>query len=421
LTRRLPWRRLFQLFLATLFTFAMVSLEVESTGALDVYARALEPLENSEVAVVRINEEEYDTLFGGRSPLDAGVLGRVLHAVTEAGPRAVGVDLDTSDSTFRALALPAGAPTVVWATAVDACWPDYLPGVGRVGDRGFIGRRRCAAGEMVPRPALGGRAPAEASGVAVVARDPDAVMRRYARAVPTVGGDSAPTFAWRLAVASGLVDAKRLPPTGEELLIGYRRSPSRFSLSAGEVLRLWNADSTAFRAASPLKDRVVLLGGDYAAARDRHDTPLGTMPGVDVTAHVLETELGGGGLRPPPGLWVAAVAFAAGILMLVIYRVLHDRPALALGAAAVLVFVLAPLGSLAATRTTEMWIFFVPVLATVFVQQLNDAFKDIRDGGAARLFSRRAPAPTTPDGAAPRAGSRSGSSSVPPTAPTHPA
>jgi CHASE2 domain-containing sensor protein len=62
--------------------------------------------------------------------------------------------------------------------------------------------------------------------------------------------------------------------------------------------KLHELSQTWSSGASPIKDRIVLLGGSYLG-QDLHQTPLGQMNGVEVLANVIETELNGGGARAP--------------------------------------------------------------------------------------------------------------------------
>ncbi len=68
------------------------------------------------VAIVRITESDYRTLFDGRSPLDARRLRTLIERVAQGGPSVIAVDIDTSDPSMRSLAgLPCGRCTIVWA------------------------------------------------------------------------------------------------------------------------------------------------------------------------------------------------------------------------------------------------------------------------------------------------------------------
>src|SRR5207247_6823178 len=67
----------------------------------------------------------------------------------------------------------------------------------------------------------------------------------------------------------------------------------RFSASA----ILTGSKQSYWKENSPLKDKIVLLGGFYHAARDEYVTPLGPMAGVLLIAQAIESDLTGGGIR----------------------------------------------------------------------------------------------------------------------------
>ena len=65
-------------------------------------------------ARVIITRGDYDSLFHGKSPLDAAVLADLVDAVSAANPAAVLIDIDTSDSSFA----PLRAKSVKWPKVV---------------------------------------------------------------------------------------------------------------------------------------------------------------------------------------------------------------------------------------------------------------------------------------------------------------
>ncbi len=280
--------------LAIVLLVALSTLREGHRAASDLgmlFARPLPPAQ--QVALVSIGPEDYRRHFGSRSPLDAAVLERLVRQVLAGKPAVLGVDIDTSDPSFARLresfaAVPPGA--LVWAEGAD-------------GARGIGAKPR-------PQGVLGGSAAGDFAGAALalsLADADDGVVRRYAQAIETEGGER-PTFYAALGRAGRGPDAPA-PDTQARVI---RFTPTtRLDLPASVVL------SEGFDWQGRIEGRVVLLGGRYDRA-DLHRTPLGSLQGIDIVANAVETEMRGAG-RPPPPPWKILLVGAlelAGIIVL---------------------------------------------------------------------------------------------------------
>jgi serine/threonine protein kinase len=240
------------------------------------------PAERSAV-LVAIGPEDYQRLFGGVSPLDAGRLQALVTRILEGQPAVVGVDIDTAAPGFAALRrtlAPELAARVVWGRGIAASDDaNALP---------------------VPRPVLGGAEPASPwrCGLALsIADGGDGAVRWFRRVVATTEG-AMPTL------AEALVTGLRAPVTNDapEALRGLRYvRAERRELPASVVL----ADGFAWR--DSIRDRVVILGGRYDAA-DVHPTPRGLLHGLEILAYTVETELAG---HAHPRPWLSALLSVA--------------------------------------------------------------------------------------------------------------
>ena len=90
-------------------------LRTFETAALDTWLRLKAPQPVANVVIVAITDCDYRELFGETSPLNAGRVSDLVHAIVAGRPKVVGVDLDTSHSSFAALAVPEAGVPVVWA------------------------------------------------------------------------------------------------------------------------------------------------------------------------------------------------------------------------------------------------------------------------------------------------------------------
>jgi CHASE2 domain-containing sensor protein len=355
------------------------------------------------VAVVRITDADYDSLFQARSPLDAETLQALIGDIAKGGPRLIAVDIDTSDSSFRALRIPEHPP-IVWVRSAEyLCRCESRGGCDVALPITEAVRKRyryCAAGEkggFVPLNFRGGRNEG-LSGVAALKHDEDAVVRRYSRAV-AMAEDTLRSFAWSVA---RLVDRSLVRDSPdfstEELFIHYEPMSGDAEFTASEIRR-FARDNPGFDA---LKGKIVLLGGFYWAARDTYFSPLGRLPGVDIHAQVVETELQKQWTHPASGLWVVALLIASSIGILLVFHYYRFNQAFWRAVGLILLFALA--GSLLATRSPFVLLpYFIPVLGVVLIQQMRESAQDLGKDwlvGSGRkvldryYLGRRAPRPS---------------------------
>ena len=271
----------------------------------DLYVRFSATKELSDIAIVCITDNDYRQIFSGRSPLDPQKLKTVIDAIARGNPSAIGVDIDTSSLDFQRLVPSRAWPPIIWA-------------------RNAVFSNR--EGKHLLFAVLGGQSPPY-SGVISFKVDPDKTLRSYTDYVNTSAG-SFPTFPRAVVSALANDNTLRAGKTYEELLIKFSRgtnAPNRYKLPASMVLNL--SEGEGWMTEGPLTGRIVLLGGDYNAS-DEHLTPLGWMLGVEVLANIVETEMGGGGIRPPNKYLLVVLAAMNAIILLVLFHFFGLRNAL---------------------------------------------------------------------------------------------
>lgn len=178
--------------------------------------------------------------------------------------------------------------------------------------------------------------------------------------------------------------AKKLPASKEELTIkfvGDREGSHRLHFTASGVLDL--ADGPGWQTNSPIRDKIVLLGGAYAAS-DEHHTPLGWMLGVEVLASIIETELQGGGTRPPNRMVIILMGILSGLTLLLLFH--HFWLGTAVLLSVIAIPILAMACSLVAFWSLAFWSYFVPVLIAILSQQLYDQAKEYRKRFVRQLY-----------------------------------
>jgi CHASE2 domain-containing sensor protein len=324
------------------------------TYSLDTQVRLQGVPEDSLVAVVLIDRGDFASLFQEKSPLDPGTLHRVIGAIAAGKPKVIGVAIDTSAPEFKGLQPAPDWPPIVWAQNGVFSARDNRYHLDKV---------------------LGGQPTAALSGLVALKLDEDGAIRRYPRLCETDQGLIA-SFPWAVAKEVAPAEAARREATQEGLFIkfaGDSEGSHRLHFTASRILGL--ADGPGWQNSSPVKDKIVLLGGAYDVA-DEHGTPLGWMLGVEVLAHAVETELGGGGLSPPNPILITAIGGLVGLLLLLLFQ--HFTPVKGFLMSALAIPVSGVICSLLIFKTTSFWAYFVPIPLAVLGQEFYAQVKAYR-------------------------------------------
>ena len=329
-----------------------------NTAALDSVLLLRDAPRMDSVVIVEITEADYRALFGARSPLDRNALRGVIDAIRDGRPHLIIVDIDTSE----------GWDNDVWlrdanGRLVDKCVPPIV----------WAQRPVVREGDDIvyPVPFADARhvEPPCASGLALVPRDPDRVVRRYVRQVWAKTGpvvqqrDSLP---WAAAKMQSRFNVAIRPDAGDSLILTYGDPYSFQKYSASEIVAAAR-NGEAWGVAGPLTNRIVLLGGTFSASGDSHLTPRGSISGVELLAHIVAAELFGTGIRVVNDRQELAVEFTVGVVLIVVgYFGLARTVAVA---NFVLIPIFALVGSYFVFSTLSQWFSFVPHWLSVALQQ----------------------------------------------------
>jgi CHASE2 domain-containing sensor protein len=348
---------------------------------LDAEMRLHKP-PTSPVAIVRITDADYDSIFDGRSPLAVDKLGELIRDIAVSQPLVIGVDIDTSHRQFQTLKLDASWPRVIWERDV------YNPKEGE-------------PEKIEPLDVLGGRDPAlnQNAGIPALLDDPeDKVTRGYSRCIQTKAG-LVPSFAAVLVAAYSVAQEKQSvnklrvecesdPASSTRIqLIRYstKEQNRREELSAAELRSISGSIEKGGqnKEIPELYRKIVLLGGEYRDF-DRHDTPLGTAVGVEVLANTVETMWFGEGvgLSAP---WVLFLVdfFVAALLVILLHvfpTTVKRQLALGLSLAALISVIL----SLVTFRTASRLAAFAPTLIAVI---LFEVYVHVREQSVLRAVN----------------------------------
>jgi CHASE2 domain-containing sensor protein len=334
--------------------------------ALDAMLASAFPAQSDRTVLVVITQDDYDSIFQGRSPLSPEGLAQVLESVAAAKPRLIVVDIDTAAGDFRSWADRPSLKGIVWARDAEV------------------------TGESIELgPVLGAdNPPGVRWGVAVLPADRDGVIRRYRRTFVAAGGGRRAFGVPSLAAAA--VDAlcsdghdeacQNRTPVGRDhddlRIMRFAGSRTRYPrLTASAILeaapQAWWAD------ASPLRDRIAIVGGTYRAARDEYVTPLGAMDGVQLVAQAVEAELDGH-VKPVNHTVMMTVELLAGVFFVFLnYRFPPGGLASAL-LNATAVAALAVVSSFLVFATFSSWATFVPVGLAIRLHRVYERFAEHR-------------------------------------------
>jgi CHASE2 domain-containing sensor protein len=274
------------------------------------------------IITVTIDDAAYKDYFHSNSPLDPDKVVHLVGDLASAGPRVIGVDLMTDSVRYQSLhdrlrGPPFSPVPIVWAAggavqgADKESFPEWLfghhsavitpsavlgvePGPRDLADD----RQRMVGGNMF-------------WGLPVFPQDDDRAVRRFPRRA-------------RIEVAAKDVAKPQTPPTivteqetwarmvarhacgdnqacaeedAEELLIPYSSGRNKpFSVCDVWTCDNWPEPDAKQREAffAMVKDKIVLLGGTFATARDSHDTALGSTSGLELNAYAVQAEISGG-------------------------------------------------------------------------------------------------------------------------------
>lgn len=342
---------------------AIVMLGCEKRGithqwemfGLDSFLRLGSKAESQLVRIIEITDEDYEKVFGGKSPLDSELVYNLILEVAKGQPAVIGVDLDLSSANVPERIDQEVArmnaqlrPRVIWAQLTS------VPPQGKHEEPVLLQKPSADPCHF---------------GLTLFPRDRDGMVRRYARTLE-VKPEPFPTLSWSILTAyhraSCTSNLGKLDARADDLIFNFGSGGSFIAIDAGSIL----SASPAWRASGALKDKIVLIGGSFGAARDSYFTPLGETPGVRLVARAIESDHAGGGITEVRDDLKLIFDLLAGTLALFItwrWRLIVSVP-LSLGAGFVLTLML----SYVLFRSAAYWLSFVPIIVGVVIHELWD-------------------------------------------------
>lgn len=301
--RRLRWRELVSGIVIILIV-SLVNTACQQKGLydrlewldLDRQQQTAPMTDAGGISLVLIDDDDYKNkdLFNATSPLDPKQLATLIASVCEFDPLVVGVDLLTSDWSADAyevlVAQKMGDCPLIWTS------DDEIREVGEGANRTFQVRVGKTLGQVIP--------PAETcTAGSVMQPDADGIIRRYTLSLPRMVSDEpslasggSPTMIAMLAGYDPKQPCTPVRPSSDDATVSKKiryTSNDLFKKVPVPLLLEAKNDTTATirrTLKELLEGRIVIIGGAYRQARDKHPTPIGSIHGAELIANAVYTE-----------------------------------------------------------------------------------------------------------------------------------
>jgi hypothetical protein len=328
----------------TVMIFQMRNLpETLANSSLDAAIKIQRSEQAKSVRLVTIDDNDYAALFHSRSPLDAATLAKLLDAVAKGHPRAIVVDIDTSDPSFRDMPTP--PVPIVWNASA----------------------QEFADGKFAVYQPLGGRTmpPNSVTALAVAPQEERGIVRGYQHTYLLEAGGTVDSPGYAAArIDLGHAPEESSSRGGETHYLDFRY---RFLPVKAQDL-ITDAESGAWDKLALFAGQVVVVGGTYRAGRDQYATPKGLVNGCEIVAQSAAAEIDGTFISSANRWTTGLLMVLSGLITMAVYHWLRFRMAF-----------LVSLAMLPALSITSNFILFhrfaawgamVPLVIAVIVAEL---------------------------------------------------
>ncbi len=342
---------------------------VESLG-FDRMVRSYPAKVSQDIYLVVITDDDYRIPFGNTSPLDPKELALLLQRIHDLRPKVLGVDLDTEDPKVQddaEMKKLRQSRDIIWAVVPEVDASESERGVNQsfvLAPTANFFRLGCKALPNFPR-------------------DVDGVVRRFRDGYrATLDGKPQELASMGCALAKGDGSASECtenPKVRRFSLVGSNETFK--TVDAGEFLADDFDSRQKAREASgdrtnPFDGKIVIVGGNYRAARDSYVTPAGELPGLELIANAAQSYLPGGKSILEAPWWASGLfdlLIGTGVILL--YWAFRLKTAFWLNLLA------APVAAMAisffAFLLVHYWLAFAPVLFGMMLHHLYDHIEQL--------------------------------------------
>ncbi len=328
---------------------------------------------SQDIALIDINDDDYQKTFNRESPLKQDKVKELIVSIAKAGPSVIVVDIDTADwpkedppSGWLRRAIPGlPVPIVIWARTTHKVDGGHL-----LLDR-FAGRDDTVPIQAGDETVCWGVPEVLESG---------GFVRAYHRNI-SLGATTVPSLAAAAASAfreprphldqTGSVNCSVLSHKFDDraspaiLQTGSRRFPRYHPAELRELVGTPSSDT-----GTPLSNKIVVLGGSFAEARDSYWTAGGKRDGIEILATAIDTEMRSPMPLEPSRALFYVLDIVFGLLILLVGRLLPR--AIGLLFVVVAIPIAAVAGSFLAFSSWSYFASFMPVLLGVFLHKVFD-------------------------------------------------
>jgi hypothetical protein len=308
-----------------------------SAISLDLLIRSDSPIHEDRILLVDITEQDYNEVFHRKRPLDPPTVFALIRAAHTGGAKLIAVDITTEDWPIdQPIDIPAGA-RVVWAQDF------YLT----------QGKRQSA---YTVQPLLGGNPRAEGQCYGLPSLGEEAGVVRWFDSGVQIESKLEPSFTDQI-VHRSRNDYCLKEGEGERRIISFRAEIQKETAST--LLKEGQQDS--WGRSKTYEDKIIIIGGSFHSGADVHDTPVGTLNGLEIIGQTVSSALRGTA-RAELGEWTSTFIDLSIGLALIFSGLLGHRVQLwaTLMAAALTVFL-----GLYLYRQYYLALSFLPILAGI--------------------------------------------------------
>lgn len=368
------------------------------TAGLDTFLRLHSRKMSERVVVVEVTDQDYENslLFQGKSPLKSELLAELVSNIRKYDPAVIAMDFDTRSKDWCQLNNdllakilpekkdqhdPAPNSPVIWAEIPSNIEePLSLTPVlgGMLRDPSYVGVPRFP----VDSDGLVRRYEEEFSVTGSLgdcssqpARSTD-IPEGEQRLAATSTRDIFPSFAKAIldhACERGVGCSSPRQERHEPVIFNFYGDRYRFPIIQshefiGPAAKSESNDLKAQRTAL-FHNKIVLIGGNFSAARDVYITPLGPMAGVELIALAIESDFSGG-IRETQK-WLEKLAdFVVGSLIVFLYFYYRRRPRVAFLASLFGIPFVAGFFSWLLFQSAAYWFNFMPIIIGMVLHQM---------------------------------------------------
>lgn len=287
-----------------LLEYTKVLFPLEAAALRLFYAAGLSrSTPDAVIHLVVIDNQDYRDYFGTRSPIDPETLLRLIGEIALGRPAVIGVDIDTSHPDFSRVKDRARFDVpIVWAqTGTERDIQPYIDPWSW-----FWGRHRIPV--MEPHPTIAGDDPRH-TGLVTIPEDSDLRVRRYYTGFIEEGSRHALRLSFPARIVQTFRGAPEYDGHAHELLFDF--TTDRYEFLPAPARDFLSGKASNLK--EVLNGRIVIVGGNYDAARDFYETPVGRRTGVELMAAAVRSELKGSGKTEVPPWLMLAIDFAVGM------------------------------------------------------------------------------------------------------------